>query len=131
MHVSAPKREVRVSPSEPETRIQHLAKTKHEVRVYQPKHKVRVPLSECETHIQPLTKQKCKVCVSLLERETRVEEQGMFKHHLHVSTKICEVRIQPPKVKRTAELENSHPHGFEAGSSDTPTMDLRDYLIKK
>jgi len=42
-----------------------------------------------------------------------------------------EVLIQPPKVKKNAELERLHPHEFEADSSDTSTMDLRDYLVKK
>ena len=50
---------------------------------------------------------------------------------LHISTHKCEVCIQPPKAKKSAELESFHPHGFETGSSYTPITDLRDYLTKK
>ena len=86
---------------------------------------VRVPLSEHETRIWPLSKTKCDVRIFLPECETRVEEQGLFK-----STHKCEVRIHPPKVKKSAKIESPHPPGFKACSFDAPTMDLRDYLIK-
>jgi len=39
-------------------------------------------------------------------------------------------RAQPHQAKNQTKLESPHPH-FEAGSSDTPTTDLSDYLIKK
>ena len=58
---------------------------------------------ECETRVQPLDKPKREVHVSLPERETRIEEQSLFKRDLRFSTHKCEVRIQHPKAKRSAD----------------------------
>jgi len=68
-------------------------------------------LLERETRVQPLAKPKGEVRVSMLERETRVEEQGLFKRDFCILTHKCEVRIQPPKAKRSDELESPHPMG--------------------
>jgi len=111
MRVSAFKREVCILVSECETCVQPLAKPKREVHVYQPKRLVRVPLSERETCVQPLAKPKCEVRVSMPECETCVDEKGLFKHDLCFSTHKCEVHIQPPKAKKSAELESAHPMG--------------------
>ena len=47
------------------------------------------------------------------------------EHETRVQLRLvpaCEVSVQPLKAKKNAELESPHSHGFEAGSSDTPTM---------
>ena len=93
-----------------------------------PKREARVSLLERKTRVQPLAKPKREVHVSLPEREIHVEEQGLLKRDLRISTHTCEVRVQPPKAKKSAELESPHPHGFETSSSNNLTIDLSDYL---
>ena len=55
----------------------------------------------------------------------------MSKRDLRVSIQKQEVRIQPQVAKLNTELRSPHPHRFEVSSSDTPAMDLRDYLTWK
>ena len=98
----------------------------HPTRVSMPKSEVHLSLSERETVFNFWPSQHASS--AFLCQNAR----------LALRSKVCSNVIfifqhlkQPPKAKKSAELESHHPHDFGVGSSDTHTTDLRDYWTKK
>jgi len=90
----------------------------HDIHV-QPKvtleHDLRISILKRESRVQQ-TVSKCDLRVSLQKRETRVQQEAGLERDPHVSLLKCESRIQPQVAKFSTDLGSPHPYKFEANS---------------
>jgi len=89
---------------------------------------------KCKTHILPAPKCEARVLsVSIYEArvfKSKHDGRVLAPCKVRVSTKQRETHVQHCMFSRQNAKKPSPP-GFEASSSDVPSTDLRDYLIRK
>ena len=92
---------------------------------------MRTSLTKRDTRVQMQALLENNSRITFIKRNTRVEPKAPLESDLRVLISKRDTRVQPQLAKFKSELGDPNPHDFEVGSSDTPSTDLRDYLIRK